>query len=81
MLPAKSENDSRISCSGLSFLVMKAFNLKGGMMYRLTDNKRYAYRELKDRGIITGRAYSNKPVSGEQLLQMLINLSDDGGAW
>ena len=81
-LPANAENGSPITFSGLSFLMMKAFDINGGIMYELTGSRRYAYREMKSRGFITGRAYSNLAVSGEQFLQILGNVADeDGGAW
>jgi hypothetical protein len=50
---------------------MKAFALKGGLMYTLFPGLRYAYRELAYRKIITGRAYSTMRVSGERLLRLL----------
>jgi len=81
-LAADMQNTGKIDYSGLSFLLMNAFNIKGGMMYRFTGSPRYAYRELKNRGIINGRVYSDFPVSGEHFLQILGNITDDeGGAW
>ena len=73
-LPASSESGGPITMSGLSLLVMKAFDMKGGLMYRWTENPRYAYRELKYKGIIEGRAYSGRKVSGEQFLQIMGNV-------
>ena len=78
-LPAGAQNALPIDCSGLAFLLMKAFELKGGMMYSLTGNSRYAYREMKHRGYITGRVYPNLAVSGERFLQILGNVTDDEG--
>lgn len=66
-----------ITFADLSLLAMNAFDIKGGMMYRIFKNKRYAYREMKYRGYIIGRAFSNLAVSGEQFLQILGNVMDD----
>jgi hypothetical protein len=78
-LPAQARSDTPISYSSLSQLVMKAFDVKGGMMYRLLGNPRYAYRELKALGYIPGRVYSSQLVSGVQFLQILGNFT--GESW
>ena len=78
-IPAKAESGNPITFNGLSLLLMKAFEINGGMMYRFTENKRYAYRELRSREYITGRAYSGITVSGEQFLQILGNIMSDRG--
>ena len=79
-LPAKAEINDLITMKNLSLLIMKAFDIKGGMMYRCTKKARYAYRELKDRGILPSNTYSNLKVSGEQFLNILGNASpEDGG--
>jgi hypothetical protein len=73
-LPKKSERDGGITLGGLSLLVMKALNLKGGLMYRLFPRGRYAYRELLSREFIQGRSYSTFTVSGERFLRILENV-------
>ena len=78
-LPAQAESSGAVTMGGLSLLVMKAFDLNGGMMYRFFGNQRYAYREMKDRGYITGRAYQRLAVSGEQFLQILGDVTADLG--
>ena len=81
-LPESTESGNVIDYKCLSYLIMKAFDLDGGLMYRLTGNQRYAYREMRSRGFLSGRVYSSLPVSGEQLLQILGNVTDEqGGAW
>ena len=81
-LPAKAESSRPITMGGLSLLLMHAFDLKGGMMYRFFGNQRYAYREMKEKGYITGRAYQTLKVSGEQFLQILGDVTADlGGEW
>jgi hypothetical protein len=54
-----------------AFLVMRAFGLKGGLMYSLFPGPRYAYRELLHRRLIQGRADQGFTVSGERLLQII----------
>jgi len=52
----------------VSLLIMKIWELKGGIMYTITESPRYAYRELVYLGIIQGRAAPNMQVSGDLLL-------------
>jgi len=54
-----------------AFLIMKAFDLKGGIMYSLFKNPRYAYRELVYKKIIQGWTDPDKPVSGSKLMQII----------
>ena len=54
-----------------AFLIMKAFDLKGGMMYSLFKNPRYAYREMVYRKLIMSRMDSSAKISGSGLLQIL----------
>ena len=67
----KSSADSSITLRELSFLMVKAFDIKGGLMYSLAKNPRYAYRELKYQKIIQGRSDPAMKVSGRRFLQIL----------
>jgi hypothetical protein len=67
----RGEAESAITLQELSFLIMNAFDLRGGLMYTLFRNPRYAYREMIYRQLIQGRAYSNMNVSGIRFLQIL----------
>ena len=60
-------NDS-IRLDRLSFLIMQAFNIRGGIFYGIIGGPHYAYRELVNRGIIMGRIDPAMAVSGEDLL-------------
>lgn len=71
---ARTKTSGAVTMRTLSLLVMKAFNLKGGLLYRLFPGGRYAYREMVSRGFIEGRAYPSRKVSGEQLLWILGNV-------
>jgi len=55
----------------LSFLVMNAFNFKGGLMYSLFHTPRYAHREMVYRKLIQGRTDPGLRVSGERMLQII----------
>jgi len=78
-LPADAQRSAPINGGSLAYLMMKAFDINGGIMYRLTGNRRYAYREMKYRGYIDASAYPNRAVSGEQFLQILSNVINDEG--
>jgi hypothetical protein len=78
-LPARAESGSAVTLGGLSLLMVNAFNLKGGLLYRLFPGSRYAYREMTSRGFIEGRAYPSLKVSGEQFLWILGRVLDEGG--
>ena len=54
-----------------AFLIMNAFEIRGGLMYRLFSNHRYAFRELIYLKLIEGRAYPQMTVSGSRLLQII----------
>ncbi|MDR1587159.1 MAG: hypothetical protein LBS57_06875 [Treponema sp.] len=79
-LPAKAERGSALTLGGLSLLVMKSFNLKGGLLYRIFPGGRYAYREMTSRGFIEGRSWPNLKVSGEQFLRILGKVLAEGEA-
>ena len=67
----RSGPQDAISLQETAFLLMNAFELKGGIMYSLIRNPRYAYREMVYRKLIQGRAYSSMKVSGQRLLQLI----------
>ena len=63
-----------------AFLIMKAFDLKGGIMYSLFKNPRYAYREMVYRKLIMGHADQSMTINGARLLQILDKTIDYTGA-
>jgi hypothetical protein len=65
---ANAEADSPVALNELAFLVMRAFDLKGGAFYSLFKNPHYAYRALVYHKIIQGRADPHMYVSGDLLL-------------
>jgi len=67
-LPKKASINDEIKLQDLSLLLMRSFNLKGGMWYTITKNPHYAFRELVHKDIIQHRASPDMKVTGEQLL-------------
>ena len=67
-LPKKVQANDTINLKSLSFLVMQAFDIKGGLFYIMTKSPHHAYRELQRLNVIQGRVDPLLPVSGELLL-------------
>ncbi|MDR0442330.1 MAG: hypothetical protein LBH44_02870 [Treponema sp.] len=67
-LPKNTAADGTARLDGISKLLMHSFDMKGGVMYSITKNHRYAYRELVHKKIIQGRCGPAMNVSGERLL-------------
>jgi hypothetical protein len=63
--------DDPINLGELSLLIMKAFNLKGGIFYSFFPGPRYACRELVYRRLIQGRTDPDGHLDGRTLLQIL----------
>jgi len=70
-LPKNAESYGEVSLEGVSLLIMRSFDIKGGLFYSMFKNPHYAYRELVYRDVIQGRADPGMAVSGEQLLFMV----------
>ena len=67
----KSTAGENISLKETAFLIMRAFELKGGILYSLFKNPRYAYREMIYRKLIQGRTDQSMKMSGRRLLLIL----------
>ena len=68
MLPRNAAANHAATYKGLSFLIMQAFDMRGGFFYTLTRSQHHAYRELVRLGIIQGRADPLKLITGDNLL-------------
>ena len=66
-----ASEDDPISLSNLSFLLMRAFNMKGGLMYRIFPGPRYAYRSMISRNYIQGIADPAMKLDGSRFLLIL----------
>lgn len=78
-LPDGADPAATIRLDDSAYLVMRAFSLEGGLMYRLFPGPRYAYRELSYRRYIQGRRDPAQPVSGERLVRILGRVLDAKG--
>jgi hypothetical protein len=79
-LPRSAKPEGAIKLGQLSFLIMKALNMKSGFCYALFPGPRYACRELAYRKIIQGRNDPSLSVSGERFLLILGRALDYTGA-
>jgi len=67
-LPKKLSSNDSARLNNTSLLLMRSFNIKGGIMYTLTKSPHYAYRELTYLNVIQNRSDPSVIISGEQLL-------------
>jgi hypothetical protein len=72
--PQGTKANEKVSMGTLSFLIMRAFNIKGGLMYGLLPGPRYAFRTMVSRSFIQGAADPGMSVSGEKFLHILGNV-------
>jgi len=78
--PQGTAPEENITLGRLSFIIMKAFNIKGGIMYTLFPGPRYAFRTMVSRSYIQGAADPAMKVNGERFLHILGKvLSATGG--
>ena len=70
-LGKKAAADTEARLDGIALLVMQSFDMKGGILYSLTKNPRYAYRELVYQSVITGITDPAMTVSGDELLYIV----------
>jgi len=68
MLPKNTAADDIARLDKISLLLMRAFNVKGGLFYSITKAPRYAYRELVYQQVIQHRASPDMKVSGQQFI-------------
>jgi hypothetical protein len=67
-LPQKANAQGAISLERLSLLVMKAFGMKGGLMYSLFNSAHYSYREMVYQDLIQWESDPHMNVSGEEMI-------------
>ena len=68
LLPKNVSADESVRLDRLSLLLMRSFDIKGGLFYTLFKTPHYAYRELAFLNIIQGRHDPGMIVTGERLL-------------
>jgi len=67
-LPKKVSANDAARLDAVSLLLMRSFDVKGGILYSITKSPHYAYRELTYKKTIQGRSDPHMEVSGEKLL-------------
>ena len=72
--------DSDITLAQYSALIMRAFDMRGSLMYRLIPAPRYAYRQLTHNRIINWKADPSNPVNGLAAFGMVGRTLDLVGA-
>lgn len=63
--------DEPVTIGEYSYLIMTAYDIKGGLFYTIFGNPRYALRELRFLDIVQGRAYSRMYLPGERAVRIL----------
>ena len=70
-LPKNALPEEKARLSGISLLLMGAFDLKGGLFYSMTKNPHYAYRELIYKEVIQIKSDPEMTVTGEEFIFMI----------
>ena len=69
-------SDDFISLGEFCFIVMKTYELQGGVMYRIFPGPRYAARELVYRNFVYGNTSPYRGISGNEALHILRSVLD-----
>lgn len=78
--PWGASADKKVTLAAYASILMRAFGLRGGIMYSLFPGPRYAYREMVARQVIQGRSDPSLPVDGPAAIRMLGRVFDIIGA-
>ncbi|MDR0494469.1 MAG: OmpA family protein [Treponema sp.] len=70
-LPKKAAADQAARFDGIALLIMRSFDIKGGIWYSFAKSPHTAYRELAYLDIIQGRIDPSMAVSGDNLLYIV----------
>ncbi len=65
------EASDPVTLGEMSYIIMQAFGMKGGIMYTLFPSPRYAVRELVFLEVLDSGAHPNKTVTGEDVINIL----------
>ncbi len=71
VLAGRTDPSSPLNVEELSFLLMKAFDLKAGVMYALFPGPRYAYRSMAGLKVVIDAGGPYRLVSGEEVIRSL----------
>jgi len=75
-LPTNAQPGDTARIDGIALLLMRSFNIHGGVMYTVLGNSHYAFRELVYRDIIHGRTDRYQMITGEQLVSFTGRILD-----
>ncbi|MBN1686117.1 MAG: hypothetical protein JW852_05655 [Spirochaetales bacterium] len=67
----KADAQTEVDLGSLSFLIMKTFDMKGGIMYSLFPGRRYAAREFEYLGFVPGFAGPGRILTGQEVTHIL----------
>ena len=67
----RKQVEDPVTIGELSYLIMRALEVNGGIMYALFPSPRYAFRELTFRGIVEEAAGPFRIVSGDEVVSTL----------
>ncbi|GHV84694.1 hypothetical protein AGMMS50230_03020 [Spirochaetia bacterium] len=73
-LPKKAASNGTAQLGGIALLLMRSFDLKGGVIYRSVKNAHYAFRDIVWLGLTRGQRDPAAKVSGGDLLYMVNRL-------
>lgn len=76
---AKDSSGDLITLGKACEIFSKAVDLKGGLFYSITHNSRYAYRELKAKGILPSDVDPSLKISGRDAIAILDGCSKFAG--
>jgi hypothetical protein len=60
-----------ITLGEYAFVLMKAFDIRGGIFYSIFPGPRYACRELAFLGLLDGKAGPNRRLAGDEAVRVL----------
>ena len=70
-IPFVEDSDSPVPAVDLAYLYSKLWNIKGGLMYRITNGApRYAFRQFQSDGIISADLDPSSYISGAKALSI-----------
>ncbi|MCR5290840.1 MAG: hypothetical protein K6E51_12680 [Treponema sp.] len=75
--------DDFVTMADLSYLIVKAFNVKGGIMYSLFPSPRYALRLLESDGLVAQFTDPQGKIKGDDFIALFIRCLeyyDEAGA-
>lgn len=71
--------ENPVTLGSLSHLLMRAFDLKGGLLYSLFHGERYAAREAVYRGWVQGSGAPGRLLSGREVMHMVGKVLEQAG--